>query len=84
MKSTRHLTGIFKRSARAAAALLAEIDAAFEQIAAHPRLHPLYTQTTRRRVLTRFPYSAIFLEKDELILIVALAHAKRRAGYWIG
>jgi toxin ParE2 len=74
----------FKRSARAAAAFLAEVDAAFQQIAAHPRLYPVYTHSTRRRVLTRVPYSAIFLETNELILIVALAHAKRRAGYWIG
>jgi hypothetical protein len=29
-----------------------------------------------------FPYSVIFQEKGEAILIIAVAHAKRRPGYW--
>jgi hypothetical protein len=35
-------------------------------------------------VLAKFPYSVIYKEKDEVILIVAVAHAKRRPGYWRG
>jgi len=40
------------------------------------------TRNTRRRVLHSFPYSVIYQEKQDVILIVAVAHAKRREGYW--
>jgi len=72
----------FERSPDAAEALLTEIDASFAQIAAHPQQCPVYTKNTRRRVLSRFPYSVIFQDKDEVILVIAVAHAKRRPGYW--
>jgi hypothetical protein len=54
------------------------------QIAAHPQLYSIYTKNTRRRVLEKFPYSVIFQEKEEVILVAAVAHAKRRPGYWRG
>jgi plasmid stabilization system protein ParE len=74
----------FKRSPAAAEAFLAEIAVSMAEIACHPRLYPPYTKNTRRRVLSAFPYSVIFQEKDETILVVAVAHAKRRPGYWKG
>jgi hypothetical protein len=33
-------------------------------------------------VLSGFPYSVIFQLEDDIILVVAVAHAKRRPGYW--
>ena len=40
-------------------------------------------RATRRALLTRFPYWLVFtvLENDD-VLVVALAHARRRASYW--
>ncbi len=72
----------FKRSPEAADAFLTEIGASLKQIASHPQLYPAYTKNTRRRVLTTYPYSVIFQEKEDMILVVAVAHAKRRPGYW--
>lgn len=72
----------FQRSPRAAEAFLDEVGTVLAQIVAHPQLYPHYTATTRRRVLERFPYSVIFEEKGDLVLIVAVAHAKRRFDYW--
>lgn len=37
----------------------------------------------RRRVLQRFPYSIIYLVDRNEIVIVAVAHHKRRPGYWL-
>ena len=74
----------FKRSPEAAGAFLDEIDASLAQIASRPQLYPAYTRNTRRRILASFPYSVIFQEKDDVILVVAVAHAKRRPGYWRG
>jgi plasmid stabilization system protein ParE len=74
----------FKRSPKAAEAFLSEIGASVAQIASHPQFYPVYTRNTRRRILEKFPYSVIFQEKDEVILVVAVAHAERRPGYWRG
>jgi plasmid stabilization system protein ParE len=74
----------FKRSPKAAEAFLNEFEASLRQIVSNPQLYALYTRSTRRRILAGFPYSVIFQEKDDFILVVAVAHAKRRPGYWAG
>ena len=38
----------------------------------------------RRRVLVDFPYSIIYAPEPSGIFVVAVAHAKRRPGYWVG
>ena len=71
-----------KRSQDAAEEFLGEIDKCLSRIMTGPRTFPRFTMDTRRLVVGRFPYSLIFREKDGAILIVAVAHAKRRPGYW--
>ena len=72
----------FERSPKAAAAFLSEIDVSLAQIVSHRQLYPLYTKNTRRRILEKFPYSLVFQQKDDTVLVIALAHSKRRFGYW--
>jgi len=43
------------------------------RLSLHPQLYPAYTKNTRRRVLAGFPYSVIFQEKADAILVVAVA-----------
>lgn len=38
----------------------------------------------RRALLARFPYALVFLVQEEGVRILAVAHAKRRPGYWLG
>ncbi len=38
----------------------------------------------RRGLLRRFPYSVIYRVEPEGILVVAVAHSRRRASYWRG
>lgn len=38
----------------------------------------------RRKVLNHFPYSLLYAVESELIVIVAVAHQKRRPKYWRG
>lgn len=70
-----------RESPRIAERFLNEIDTSFQRIQGQPQLYPPYTKNTRRRVLGSFPFSVIFQEKEEIILIIAIAHAKRREGY---
>jgi plasmid stabilization system protein ParE len=37
----------------------------------------------RRCLVPRFPYSVIFSIEQDHILVIAIAHAKRKPGYWI-
>lgn len=36
----------------------------------------------RRVLLKRFPYSIVFYERNDEIVIIAFAHSSRRPGYW--
>jgi toxin ParE1/3/4 len=37
---------------------------------------------TRRLVMRRFPFSVVYLDDPDLITIIAVAHSKRKPGYW--
>ena len=37
---------------------------------------------TRSWLLSRFPYRVIYRVRDEDIYVVAIAHTRRRPGYW--
>lgn len=71
-----------RENPRIADRFLDDISKSLKKIQQNPRLYPSYTGNTRRRILGSFPYSVIYQEKEEVILIVAIAHAKRREGYW--
>jgi plasmid stabilization system protein ParE len=43
--------------------------------------HPLSPQTRRCR-LNRFPYSVIYSQDGDDLLVIAIAHQHRKPGYW--
>lgn len=65
---------------------VAEVDAVFERIVAMPQTFPLWRadRTYRKAPLKRFPYLVCFRLVGDVIEVVAVAHAKRRPGYWAG
>lgn len=71
-----------ERNSAAAAAFLAEIDVAINEIAASPGRWPGFLHGTRRFLLHRFPFSVVYRVTDAAIQVVAFAHARRRPGYW--
>ena len=72
------------RSPEAAAAFMAELDVALERIEEAPGTWPPYLADTRRYLLRRFPFFVVFREAGGRVQIVAVAHARRQPGYWIG
>jgi len=70
------------RSRRAAAQFLAEIDRATLLIRESPNVWATFEAGTRRCILNRFPYSIIYREVGDDLHVVAVAHHKRRPGYW--
>ena len=61
-----------------------EVEAAAQKIQAAPLRWLAYSKNTRRFLVQRFHFLVIFFEFDDKILIVAVAHGKRRPGYWHG
>ena len=43
---------------------------------------PSYDRRTRRVLVQRFPYQVVYRVLADDIVIVAVAHSKRRPGYW--
>jgi toxin ParE1/3/4 len=68
----------------AAEAFMAELDLAIARIEESPQSWPRYLADTRRYLLRRFPFFVVFREVDDRVEIVAVAHARRRPGYWLG
>lgn len=62
-----------------------EIDEALERIAAKPSASPLWRDDRRYRKggVKRFPYILFFVENEEDVRIVAVAHKRREPGYWL-
>ena len=62
---------------------LTEVEAATEKLRQNPHLCPRYKRTAfRKQFVERFPYLIFFLELPDYFWIAAIAHGRRRAGYW--
>lgn len=71
-----------ERSELAARAFLIEFDEAIRRIRKTPLRYPTYQSETRRLILPRFPFSIIYRLEPSIIQVIAVAHHKRRPGYW--
>lgn len=71
-----------KRSHRAADLFLDEVDRVIARIIRHATQFPVFVFGTRKAVFRRFPFYIVFREKVDSIEIVAVAHGRRKPGYW--
>jgi plasmid stabilization system protein ParE len=60
----------------------AEVDAAGKQLVNFPRSGQMLRGGFRRILLDRFPYQLVYRVEGDEIVIYAVAHQKRRPGYW--
>lgn len=65
-------------------AFIDEFQRSAEVLRAHPTLGAIWRGPIRRLPLRRFPYSIVYTLHGEEIKIFALAHQRRRPGYWRG
>jgi toxin ParE1/3/4 len=72
----------WNRSRAAALDFRDELKRAISRLRKAPNTCSPYIHGTRRALLDRFPYSIIFREWLHGIQIIAIAHGKRRPGYW--
>jgi toxin ParE1/3/4 len=61
---------------------LAQLHAAIELIAAHPALGSPTSHGLRQVRLKRFPFSVVYGVRGQSLVVVAIAHHRRKPGYW--
>jgi plasmid stabilization system protein ParE len=71
-----------EKSAIAARAFVAEMEASVEQVLRSPERWPRYLSGTRRYYFANFPFTLIYRVEAGQILVVAVAHHRRKPGYW--
>ena len=63
-------------------AFVAEFERTTNLVLENPMLGAIFRGDRRRYLLRRFPYSIIYQVTAEELRVVAVAHHRRRPGYW--
>jgi toxin ParE1/3/4 len=71
-----------RASATVASAFLAEFTRIAELASAHPGLGTTTSRGRRLMPFRRFPYTLIYRVDGDAVRIGAVAHQRRRPGYW--
>src|SRR5262245_21724015 len=71
-----------ERSPEAADGFREELRHAVEAVAASRETWPLFGTRARRYVFPRYPFSLVYILRDDVVEVVAVAHGRRRPGYW--
>lgn len=71
-----------ERSFLAAAGFLQQLSRIVRHIGDAPYRYPVALHGTRRAMLERFPFNIFYRVSTNEIVSVAVAHQKRRPGYW--
>lgn len=61
-----------------------EFDHALELVASNPHPGPHFEGETRRKLLRRFPFQIIYEVSADEVLVIAVAHLRKKPGYWRG
>lgn len=70
-------------SGRAAVGFATAVEEMVEQIRESPERFPtIHTEDYRFALLARYPYSLIYRVVGPDVRVVAVAHVRRRPGYW--
>jgi toxin ParE1/3/4 len=59
------------------------VEAAITKASETPLSYRVLRAPFRRCLVPKFPYSVIFSIEQDHILVIAVAHAKRKPGYWL-
>jgi len=68
--------------AEVALAFIAEYERVLGLLCAHPELGTPWGNSRRRLSVRKFPYSVVYYVHGEQLRVIALAHHRRKPGYW--
>jgi len=64
------------------ALFLDQVDVGYQRILENPHVAPEIDSEIRRLVLAKFPFNLIYEIDGDVILILAVAHQRRRPHFW--
>ncbi len=70
------------RDETAAHAFREELRHAVDAVADNPLTWPRHGRRARRYVFPRFPFSLVYRMRGDEVEVLAVAHGRRRPGYW--
>jgi plasmid stabilization system protein ParE len=71
-----------ERSNRAAVRFLDELDRVINQVSVSADRFPVFDVDLRRAIFRRFPFYLVFRADDGDVIVLAIAHGKRRPRFW--
>jgi toxin ParE1/3/4 len=71
-----------QRSPRAAKRFVDELNHVIDSILEAPQRWPRGMKGTRKLNLPCFPFAVVYWESEDYVRILAVAHGRRRPGYW--
>jgi plasmid stabilization system protein ParE len=71
-----------KRSEAAAIGFMNAVEDAFEKILTNPNRFSRTIRGCQYCTLKRYPFRVVFHQEESRVVIIAIAHAKRRPYYW--
>lgn len=74
----------FRASTAVATDFRKEVERVIKLLGKHTKLGMQVRHGARRLILTGYPFDLVYREKQDSIIIVAIAHQRRRPGYWAG
>ena len=60
----------------------AEVQRTISLVREYPDAGALVRPAVRKTLVDRFPYAVVYRHDPESVVIIAIAHARRRPGYW--
>ena len=60
-----------------------DVQNAIDTILSFPQLYPEVSDSLRRCILHRFPYSIFYTIENDTIIILSVAHQRRKPYYWV-
>ncbi|MCG3148083.1 MAG: hypothetical protein PCFJNLEI_01525 [Verrucomicrobiae bacterium] len=64
------------------AEFLGKLETAFKDIATKPERWPVIRNEVRRRLVHRFPFAVFYRVEPTEVVVLAVAHLRRRPEYW--
>jgi toxin ParE1/3/4 len=61
-----------------------EVDAGLMRIREYPEAASQVAKRVRRLVLAKFPFSLMYEKRDDCLVVLAVAHHRKRPYYWRG
>ena len=59
-----------------------DLSVLLERIESNPQQFPIVHEQTRRGMLTRFPYGAFFVVREDTVVVLAVVHLHRHPDTW--